>query len=44
MLDRWDKSIESLSSTLHVILPVIFPKTDAPPISPHPPNSISEKK
>jgi hypothetical protein len=35
--NRWDKSIGSLSSTLHTIFPKNFPKTDSPPIPVHPP-------
>jgi hypothetical protein len=33
---RWDKSKDSLSSTLHPLFPEIFPKTDIPEIPDHP--------
>jgi hypothetical protein len=34
---RWDKTKESLSSTLHLVFPEIFPKTEKPPIPEQPP-------
>jgi hypothetical protein len=39
ILDRLDKKKDSLSSTLHGVLPKNFPKTDSPPIPSHPPNT-----
>jgi hypothetical protein len=42
ILDRWDKKKDSLSSTLHGVLPKKFPKTDSPPIPSHPPNTNQE--
>jgi hypothetical protein len=43
IIARWDKTIGSLSSTLHVILPEVFPKTEIPPIPNHPPTSQKMK-
>jgi hypothetical protein len=40
-LNRWDKTKESLASTLHVSFPEIFPKTESPPIPENPPASIT---
>jgi hypothetical protein len=37
---RWDRSINSLSSTLHLIFPEFFPKTESPPIPEHPPSTL----
>jgi hypothetical protein len=41
-VSRWDKSKDSLSSTLHQILPNIFAKMESPPIPNHPP-TLSKK-
>jgi hypothetical protein len=37
---RWDRKVESLSSTLNQTLPLVFPKTDSPPIPNSPPINI----
>ena len=38
---RWDGSIDSLSSTLHLTRPDLFQNTDSPPIPMDPPPTIT---
>jgi DNA ligase-1 len=40
----WDGHADSLSSTLHQILPHVFPNTSSPPIPSIPPSNFGEKK
>eukprot|EP01126_Amoeba_proteus_P021253 TRINITY_DN2152_c0_g1_i5.p1 TRINITY_DN2152_c0_g1~~TRINITY_DN2152_c0_g1_i5.p1 ORF type:complete len:459 (-),score=79.09 TRINITY_DN2152_c0_g1_i5:847-2223(-) len=40
----WDKSKESLSSTLHLVLPKLFADTKSPPIPIHPPHSLMDNR
>lgn len=39
---RWDGQADSLSSTLHELLPDVFPKTASSTIPPHPPDDFKK--